>query len=327
LEHLQTEIANFAGAWTPLVLVALFIISSLLILWRLESISNRGEKGAVLAALCLPYFSGLGNLIFVAVILNRDGPAEEVAINSWTNNVTSLCLLLAVPALIGGLNLDADSRAKKAQCESNRLRLSLSLSLVAMIFFSLTVWFLGQDGEIDRFDGFALVGLFALWQGFQVLEALKKNQKQKSGWEGVIVLDGLLILAASFITLLAVDGIVTAILTQEVGFFSGKRLGLLTGWLMVLPNAALAFFYAWKRRGDGVYRSQLGDSHICLPLCIGVFAMFKPMPLPELFHNGLLFLATVALVHLLCVVFIRGLPKLVAFSLVVIYGYALYIQL
>lgn len=327
LEAIQTQISDFGGAWTPWLLVAAFLLSSLIIIWRLELMSHRGVEGTVLGTLFMPYFSGLGNLIFVAVVLNREGPAEEIAINAWTNNLTNLCLLLALPAIIWGLNLAAGSRAKKAQRESKLHRLSLALTLVALIFFNLTVWVLGQDGEIDRFDGFALVGLFAFWQCFHVFEVLKENTRQGSGWNLMIVVDIVLILIGSFVTLVSVDGVVSAIMEAEDGFFSGNQLGLLTGWLMVLPNAVLAFYYAWKRRGDVVYSSQVGDGHICIPLCIGLFAIFEPMPLPAFFQNGLLFLSAVALVHLICVVLLRGLPKLVAIGLVAVYGYALYTQI
>lgn len=308
-------------------MVVLFLLSSLLIIWRLELMSHRGVEGTVLGTLFMPYFSGLGNLLFVIVVLQRDGPAEEVAINAWTNNLTNLALLLAIPALIWGLELNASSRSKKAQRDSKLHRLSLALTLVAMIFFSLTVWVLGQDGMIDRFDGLALVGLFVFWQCFHVFEVLKENTRQNSAWHPMIVIDLVLILAGSFATLLAVDGIVSAIMAREGGFISGQQLGLLTGWLMVLPNAVLAFYYAWKRRADVVYSSQVGDGHICIPLCIGLFAIFKPMPLPAFLQNGLLFLSAVAGVHLLCVVFLRGLPKLVALGLLAVYGYALYIQI
>lgn len=327
MENLQTEITNFGGAWTPLWLVMLFLLSSLLILWRLELMSHRGVEGTVLGTLFMPYFSGLGNLLFVIVVLQRDGLAEEVAINTWTNNLTNLSLLLAIPALIWGLDLNASSRAKKAQRDSKLHRLSLALTLVAMIFFSLTVWVLGEDGTIDRFDGLALVGLFVFWQCFHVFEVLKENTRQNSAWHPMLMVDVILILAGSFVTLLAVDGIVSAILAEDRGFVSAEQLGLLTGWLMVLPNAVLAFYYAWKRRADVVYSSQVGDGHICIPLCIGLFAIFKPMPLPVFFQNGLLFLASVAGVHLLCVVLLRGLPKLVAVGLLAVYAYALYVQL
>lgn len=289
--------------------------------------SHRGVEGTVLGTLFMPYFSGLGNLIFVAVVLNRNGPAEEIAINAWTNNLTNLCLLLALPALIWGIDLASASRAKKAQRESKLHRLSLALTLLALIFFNLTVWVLGQDGQIDRFDGFALVGIFVFWQCFHIFEVLKENTRQGSGWHPMLIVDVLLILLGSFLTLVSVDGVVSAIMQAEDGFFSGAQLGLLTGWLMVLPNAVLAFYYAWKRRGDVVYSSQVGDGHICIPLCIGLFAIFRPMPLPGFFQDALLFLSAVALVHLVCVVLLRGLPRLVAFGLLAIYAYALYTQI
>ena len=161
-----------AGGGSPWLLVALFLISSLLIIWRLELMSNRGVEGTVLGTLFMPYFSGLGNLIFVWVVLKQGGPAEEVAINSWTNNLTNLCLLLALPTLIWGMSLNANSGTKKAQRDSKLHRLSLALTLVAMMFFTLTVWVLGQDGEIDRFDGLALVGLFGFWQCFHTLTGI-----------------------------------------------------------------------------------------------------------------------------------------------------------
>lgn len=143
----------------------------------------------MLGPLFMPYFSGLGNLIFVAVVLNRNEPAEEIAVNVWADNLTILCLLLA------------------------------------------------------------------------------------------------------------------------------------------LPNAVLAFYYAWKLRGDVVYSSQVGDGHICIPLCIGRFAIFEPMPLPTFFQSGLLFLSAVAVAHLVCVLLLRGLPKLVAAGSFAVYGYALFVQI
>ncbi len=326
LQQLQAQIESFAGGWTPLALVGIFLLSSLLIIWRLEMMTHRGVEGTVLGTLFMPYFSGLGNLVFVGVVLTQNGPAEEIAINSWTNNITNLCLLLAIPALIWGLRLHSKSRAKKAQRESKLHRLSLALTLVAMIFFSLMVWVLGQDGQIDRFDGFALVGLFLFWQCFHVFEVLKENTRTSSSWHPAIAIDIVLILIGSALTLVSVDGIVAAIMRSESGFISAGQLGLLTGWLMVLPNAVLAFYYAYKHRADVVYSSQVGDGHICIPLCIGLFSIFQPMPLPPMFSQGLLFLAGAALVHLFCVVLLRGLPKIVAGGLVIAYGYSLYCQ-
>lgn len=327
LQELLGQLENLTGAWTSLFLVALFLISSLLILWRLELMSHRGVEGTVLGTLFMPYFSGLGNLIFVGVVLRQNGPAEEVAINSWTNNLTNLCLLLALPALIWGLDLSPNSRAQKTQRESKVHRLSLGLTLLAMIFFTMAVWVLGQDGDIDHFDGLALVGLFIFWQCFHVYEVLKDNTRTGKGWHPMIVLDVVLILLGSFLTYFAVDGIVLGLLERSDGFLSGQQLGLLTGWLMVLPNAVLAFYNAYKSRGDVVYSSQVGDGHICIPLCIGLFAIFKPMPLPDFMAQGLLIIAVLAGAHLFCVLFFKSLPRLIAIALVAIYGYALYVQL
>jgi len=327
LETLQIQIDHATGTWAPAVYVAIFLLSSLLILWRLEMMSHRGVEGTVLGTLFMPYFSGLGNLIFVWVVLSQNGPAEEVAINSWTNNITNLCLLLALPALIWGLQLKPHSRAQKTLRESKLHRLSLALTLVAMIFFSLIVWVLGQDGRIDRFDGFALVGLFLFWQCFHIFEVLKENTRTNSHWHPLIVVDIALILLASFATLLAVDGVVAVIMQSEGQFFGPKQLGLLTGWLMVLPNAVLAFYYAYMKRADVVYSSQVGDGHICIPLCIGLFAIFKPIPLPEFFSVGLLVLAAAALLNLACVTLLGRLPKFIAGALILGYGYSLYWQL
>jgi cation:H+ antiporter len=327
LELIQAQIEHVAGSWTPLALIGVFLLSSLLIIWRLEMMTHRGVEGTVLGTLFMPYFSGLGNLVFVGIVLSQNGPAEEIAINSWTNNITNLCLLLALPALIWGLQLNPKSKAKKVQRESKLHRLSLSLTLIAMIFFSLIVWVLGQDGSIDHFDGFALVGLFLFWQCFHVFEVLKENTRTSHSWHPAILIDIVLILIGSALTLISVDGIVAAILRSDSDFIRPSQLGLLTGWLMVLPNAVLAFYYAYKHRADVVYSSQVGDGHICIPLCIGVFAIFQPMPLPTMFSQGLLFLAATALIHLLCVAFLKGLPKIVAFALLVGYAYSLYWQL
>lgn len=303
------------GPWLPLVHVALFLGGSLLILWRLEAMTRRGIAGTVLGTLFMPYFSGLGNLIFVAAVYRQNGPPEEVAINSLVNNVTNLCILLAVPALIWGLDLRSESKRKKDLMTAQLGRLSLSLTLLAMIFFSLMVWVLSRDGSLDRWDGAALVGSFLFWQTFHVYEVLKENTRRGESWGAVIVFDISLILVGSLLTLLSVDGLVAWIMEQEGGLISARHLGVLTGVLMVLPNAVLAFYYAQQRRADVVYASQVGDGHICVPLCIGLFAIFRPMEITPPIGNALLIVAGAALLHLLCVALLRRLPRFVALGL------------
>jgi len=196
-----------------------------------------------------------------------------------------------------------------------------------MLFFCGITWMLAQDGQIDRFDGFVLVSLFLFWQCFHVYEVLKENATSSKGWHPLILLDLTLILIGSLATLIAVDGIVARILTSERQWIGPAQLGLLTGWLMVLPNAVLAFYYAAKRRAEIVYSSQVGDGHICIPLAIGLFAIFKSVPVSPLFANGLILLAAAALIHLICTLLFKGLPKVIAVLLLGAYGYNLYWQL
>lgn len=327
MESLLQEIEKAAGLWAPLLLVGIFLASSLLIVWRLELMTRRGVQGTVLGTLFMPYFSGLGNLIFISVLLRENGPNDAVLVNCWTNNITNLCLLLALPSLMWGLKVENDSRSKKAQRESQLSRLSLVLTLVAMIFFSLTVWVLGADDKLDQWDGFALVGVFLFWQCFHIFEVLKENARTGSTWSRMIVLDLALIAAGSFCTLLSVEGVVDLIMRSQRGFFNTDQLGLLTGWLMVLPNAVLALYYAWRQQGDIVYSSQIGDGHICIPLSIGLFAIFQPIKMPDHFLNGLIVIAALAVIHLVCILLFKGLPKWVSLLLLGVYTTTLYLQL
>ena len=70
--------------------------------------------GLMLGTLMLPYCSGLGNLLFVLLILRDGGDRGEVVVNALLNNVTNLTLLLGLPALIWGLVLIPRATAKKA---------------------------------------------------------------------------------------------------------------------------------------------------------------------------------------------------------------------
>ncbi len=71
---------------------------------------------------------------------------------------------------------------------------------------------------------------------------------------------------------------------------------------MVMPNALVAFYYAAKGRADIVHASQVGDGHVCIPLCPGLSAVLQPMPVPAFFGLGRAILLDAALVHIVCVV-------------------------
>ena len=89
----------------PATYLVIFLGVSLLMVWRLEAMLDHGLEGTALGTLLMPYCSGLGNLIFVALMIKRSGPPGEVLTNCLVNNVTNLTLLLGVPALCWGLEI------------------------------------------------------------------------------------------------------------------------------------------------------------------------------------------------------------------------------
>ena len=323
------------GLNDPTTYAALFLAASLLILWRLESLMNRGFEGTALGTLVMPLCSGLGNLLFVFIVLSGNTPAQEVMTNALVNNVTNLTLLLGLPAILWGLSVVPDasaapakrprrSRSKKAGADADlpqRLnRLSLILTLIAVLFFTGTTWALADDGVLGFSDGLVLVGLFIFWQSFQAYDVLKHNARNHLSFGAGFWLDVALVLLGAVMLYTSIDELVTWITHQQTGFFRAANLGWLTGWLMVLPNALLAFFYAARKRPEVVYASQVGDGHICIPLGIGLFALVKPLPMPPEATRGLMLLMIGAGLHLLCLLFTGGLPRWMGWLLVAAYA-------
>ena len=107
------------------------------------------------------------------------------------------------------------------------------------------------------------------------------------------------------------------------GFISAKYLGWLSGWLMVLPNGMLAVYYSWRGQPETVYASQVGDAHVSIPLCLGVYALYHPMTMPPFFHMSMGLLLGATLVHLFFVAVLGRLPWLVGVALILAYGYFL----
>ena len=327
--------AGLAGVWTYL---ALFLAASLLMIWRLDALLKHGLEGTALGTLVMPYCSGLGNLIFVALVATGHGPASEVLTNCLVNNVTNLTIILGLPALCWGLHLrDAENAPAKrpakpksrssaassgtAETEHQLNRLSLLLTLAAVVFFSGVTWALGADGQLDASDGLVLIALFLFWQCFQVFDVLKHNVRQHRSFGARFYADVTIVLVGAFGLYTSIDWLVTWLAAQEGGFVNAAHLGWLSGWLMVLPNALLAFYYAARRRADIAYASQIGDGHICIPLCIGLAAMIAPLPVPKFFETGLAILIGAALVHVLCVLFADGLPRWMGWPLVAAYAW------
>jgi len=319
------------GQWAPWCFLGLFLAGSLLMIWRLEAMNAGGLEGTVLGTLVMPYCSGMGNLIFAFVLGARNGPGADVLTNCLVNNVTNLTLLLGLPTMIWGMNVLPETEPKKGkkkkahQRQAHELnRLSLLLTLAAVVFFTGVVWAMARHGRLDYWDGLVLVGLFLFWQCFHIFDVLKNNVRQSKSLNWMLPIDLVLLGAGAYAIYLSTDWLVAWISKIQTGLISAKYLGWLSGWLMVLPNGLLAFYYAWRGNPEVVYTSQVGDGHICIPLCLGVYALYRPMQTPAFFETGLLILLGAAAFHFVLVAVFGRLPRVTGWVLTGAYGVFLY---
>ena len=334
------------GNWSPWLFLALFLVASFLMIWRLEAMSAGGFEGTVLGTLVMPYCSGMGNLIFAVILGRSGGSGADVMTNSLVNNVTNMTLVLGLPAILWGMNVlpqkksgagkkkksevKAEARVEaktggKGGKEQELNRLSLLLTLTAVLFFTGAVWALGKKGSLNFYDGLVLVGLFLFWQVFHIFEVLKANVRQgKSHFSLMLPVNLALLAVGAYGIYLSTDWLVNWLSHIHTGFISAKYLGWLSGWLMVLPNAVLAFYYGWRKQPEVVYASQVGDAHVSIPLCLGVFALYRPMAMPAFFQTGMFLLLGATAVHMVFVALFGRLPRIVGFALVGGYGYFLW---
>ncbi|MEI6077435.1 MAG: sodium:calcium symporter [Verrucomicrobiota bacterium] len=334
------------GSWAPWLFLAMFLLASFLMIWRLEAMSAGGFEGTVLGTLVMPYCSGMGNLIFAFILGRNGGNGADVMINSLVNNVTNMTLVLGLPAILWGLNVlpqkksgakkrkksefkaEAKVEAKtggKAGKEHELNRLSLLLTLTAVLFFTGAVWALGRKGRLDFNDGLVLAGLFLFWQCFHVFEVLKSNVRQGKSTFSLMLLVNLALLASgAFAIYLSTNWLVEWLGHIKAGFVSVKHLGWLSGWLMVMPNALLAFYYSWRKQPEIVYASQIGDAHVSIPLCLGIYALYHTLVVPAFFQTGMFILLGATATHMLFVLFFGQLPRIAGLALVGAYGYFLW---
>jgi len=326
--HAVTHWLESTGSAAPWLFLGLFAAASFLMIWRLEAMSDSGVEGTVLGTLVMPYCSGMGNLIFVFILARNGGPGAEVLTNALVNNVTNMTLIIGMPAILWGLrvvpNGQAGNRRRAAHREHQINRLSLLLTLTAVLFFTGTAWALARDGRLDFGDGLVLVGLFLFWQCFHVFDVLKSNVRQNKSFAWMLPVDLVLLAIGAYGIYISVDWLVAWVSNIRTGFVSAKHLGWLSGWLMVLPNGLLALYYGWTRRPEIIYTSQVGDAHICIPLCVGIFALYRPLAVPLFFQTGLLMLASATVVHFLFVAALGRLPRFMGWVMVAAYGLFLY---
>lgn len=321
---LINETITNLGSFAPCACVVLFLVASLLVVWRLEVLSGQGVEGTVLGTLFMPFCSGMGNIVFAVVLARNKGEGDDVLVNCLFNNVTNLTLLIGVPVLIWSMASIPRKKSQVALREFRMGRLSLALNLVAALFFSFVVWLLADDGELARTDGAVLLTLFVFWQCFHIYDVKKTNLLKKKSYPKTLPIDVALLLMGAFAIFVSTDWLVQWFQSLESDQFPPRLLGWASGVLMVLPNALLAFYYGAKNRMDVVYTSQSGDAHICIPLCIGLFAAIKAIPTGAFLQHSLLILMGLCAAHLLFVMMMGRLPRLLAGIFIAAFGYFLW---
>ena len=309
----------------PLVLLGIFVAASIVMIWRLHAMESKGFEGTILGTLIMPYCSGFANLIFAYVMSRSGGNGKLVIENCIVNNVTNLTLILGLSAIFCSSAIIPKSNAKGAkQDDFYRLyRLDLLFTLIALFLFTGTLWALAKDRTLDLYDGLVLVGLFLFWQTLHVFEILKNNVKKNRTFHWSIVIDLILIAASAYGIYLSVDHLVTWISKGGSQFFSLANLGWLSGALMVLPNAFLALYYARLGRQDIVVSSQIGDSHICIPMCIGLFALFDTINVPDFFQTGVYLILGAGAINFLSIALLGRLPRFMGYALIGAYAFFL----
>jgi cation:H+ antiporter len=326
---MQRLAAVVNGPYGAPLALALFLGASILLLWRLEALQRQGLEGTALGTLVMPYCSGLPNLIFAVVMIATPEGGGVVLENCLVNNVTNMTLLLGLPALLWPLEIlpgrNARSRRPKASVDQRINRLSLLLTLAAGLFFAGSLWALGRDGRLNFGDGLMLAGVFLFWQVFHLYDVSKTNLRRRRSFSRRMGGDLLLILVAGYAIYISIDTLVAWVLAEDRHpWLNMNTLGWVSGFLMVLPNALLAFYYAQTRRADVVYSSQVGDGHICIPMCLGVVALFQSVAVPDSAHMGVMILMGAIGLHLLVVGFLGRLARPLGALLVSAYGIFLY---
>jgi cation:H+ antiporter len=315
------EATGFAPFW----FLVLFVAASLLMIWRLEAMSAGGLEGTVLGTLVMPYCSGIGNLIFAFVLGSKGGPGKELLTNALVNNVTNMTLLLGLPAILWQMNvLPPDkaekSKKKKANQQVHKInRLSLLLTLTAALFFTGVVCALASDGTLTFTDGIVMIGLFLFWQAFHVYDVLKTNVRQNKSFGCMLIFDFALLGVGAYGIYVSTNWLVDWISNIHTGFVSADHLGWLSGWLMVLPNAMLAMYYARRGNPEVVYTSQVGDGHISIPLSVGIYTLYRTIQVPAFFYTGAAILMTAAVIHFVVVALFGSLPRLMGWVLLAAY--------
>lgn len=310
------------------MLLAIFVAATFIMIWRLQAMESKGFEGTVLGTLIMPYCSGFANLVFAYVMSSSGNNGGLVIENCIVNNATNLTLILGLSAVFCSSTIVRNGNTPKKikkHVDFHRInRLNLLFTLIALFLFTGTLWALAKDGILDFYDGLVLVGLFVFWQILHVFEILKDNIRKNKAFHWSLVFDLLIIAASAYGIYFAVDHLVGWVSKTESQFFNFTNLGWLSGGLMVLPNAFLAMYYSRIGRQDIVLSSQIGDGHICIPMCIGLFSVFNSIQLPDFFQTGIFIILGAGAIHFLSIAFLGRVPRFMGFGLIGAYAFFLY---
>lgn len=312
----------------PLLQLAIFIAANAVMVWRLRVMESKGFEGTVLGTLIMPYCSGFANLVFAYVMSKSASNGGLVIENCIVNNATNLTFILGLSAIFGSAAILPETKSKqKLKKHAEYLfisRLNVLFTLIALFLFTGTLWALAKDGELNFYDGLILVGLFLFWQILHVFEVLKDNVRNDKQIHWSIVIDLVLIAASAYCIYFAVDHLVEWVSKTKNPIFSFAKIGWFSGILMVLPNAFLALYYAYIGRQDIVISSQVGDGHICIPMCIGLFSVFNTIRIPDSLQTGAYIILGAGLVLFLSVAALGRIPRFVGVGLIGAYAFFLY---
>lgn len=326
MEQAINDIQPYLGH--PLALLAMFIAANFLMIWRLHAMEGKGFEGTVLGTLIMPYCSGFANLVFAFVMSGAADNGKLVLENCLVNNATNLTLLIGLATLLGVTPRTQPANSGKKVVKHEEFarinRLNLLFTLIALFLFTGTLWALAKDAVLDRYDGLVLVGLFVFWQILHVFEVLKDNIRKNRSFHWTIVIDLALLAASAYLIYYSVDHLVDWVAKADNPYLSFSKLGWISGLLMVVPNAFLALYYSRIGRQDIVLSSQIGDSHICIPMCIGLFALFNPISIPGFFQTGVIVILGAGAFHFLMIAIAGKLPRLTGMGLLGAYGFFLY---
>lgn len=330
-----------AYAHQPLVLLALFFTASFFMIWRLQAMEAKGFEGTVLGTLIMPYCSGFPNLVFAFVMSRSASNGGLVIENCLVNNVTNLTLIVGACALMapaakgdpkrgtagkgkGKVTTKVYSKGGAPSVMQRIGELEVLFSLIALFLFTGTLWALAKDGVVSFYDGLVLIGLFLFWQVLHVFEILKDKIRKNKTFQWTIVLDLMVIAASAYGIYYATDELVAWVSGAGSQYISVAKLGWVSGLMMVLPNALIALYFARRGRQDVVLSSQVGDAHICIPMCIGIYAVFHAIHIPAMFQTAVYIILGAGVLHFLSVAFLKRVPQALGLGLLGAYAFFLY---